>query len=222
MPYRPAVALALLGACITAAAIEPARALAHERREVGKYQLVVGFQVEPAIQGEPNGPSLRVTVPSEGGRGVEGLAETLKVTVAYGGGQPKEFPLREVRNQPGSYRADFIPTRAGTYIFTFSGTIEGMPIDERFESGPGRFDDVVPAERVQFPETVPPANEAARAARAALDRAVLAESAAADARTLALAGLSAGVLGILVGAAGLAASVRRPGRAGATAEARPR
>lgn len=30
-------------------------ALAHERRDVGKYQVVVGFIVEPAIEGQKNG-----------------------------------------------------------------------------------------------------------------------------------------------------------------------
>jgi hypothetical protein len=221
VPALAAVALlAILGGL---AVFAPTPVLAHERREVGKYQLVVGFQVEPAIQGEPNGPSLRVTVPSEGGRGVEGLADSLKVAVAYGGGQSKEFPLREVRNQPGSYHADFIPTRAGSYIFTFSGTIEGANVNEQFESGPGRFNDVESAERVQFPEAIPLGNEAARAARTANERAAEAEAAAESARTVALAGVGLGIVGILIGAAALGATVlRRPARAGRLAESEAR
>jgi hypothetical protein len=216
-------AITLLSVCAGLAALMPGTALAHERREVGKYQLVVGFQVEPAIQGEPNGPSLRVTVPSEGGKAVEGLADSLKVAVAYGGGQQKEFPLREVRSQPGSYRADFIPTRAGSYIFTFSGMIEGQSINERFESGPGRFNDVEAAEAVQFPEPVPLANEAVRTARNANDRAAEAEAAAAGARSVAMAGVGIGVVGILIGILALAASVlRRPGQAARLAESEAR
>jgi hypothetical protein len=216
-------AVTLLVAVGGLAALFPTAAFAHERREVGKYQFVVGFQEEPAIQGEPNGPSLRVTVPSEAGKGVEGLAESLKVTVAYGGGQPKEFPLREVRGQPGSYRADFIPTRAGSYIFTFSGTIEGMNVNERFESGPGRFNDVESAETVQFPETVPLANEAVRTARSANERAAEAEAAAANARSVAIAGVGIGIVGILIGAAALGASfLRRPGRGGVLVQSEAR
>ena len=53
-------------------------AFAHERRSVDKYSLVVGFNDEPALQGEPNGMQLTVTVPAESNRPVEGLADTLK------------------------------------------------------------------------------------------------------------------------------------------------
>ena len=34
---------------------------AHEGREVGKYNLTVGFMEEPAYEGIPNGISVRVT-----------------------------------------------------------------------------------------------------------------------------------------------------------------
>ena len=39
----------------------PAAALAHEGREVGQYNMVVGFRVEPALIDEPNSVYLRVT-----------------------------------------------------------------------------------------------------------------------------------------------------------------
>jgi hypothetical protein len=39
---------------------------AHEQRELGKYQLVVGFIVEPAYEGQKNGLDLRVTKLEEG------------------------------------------------------------------------------------------------------------------------------------------------------------
>jgi hypothetical protein len=213
------VASALFVSSAGLAAIQPRVAFAHERRDVGKYQLVVGFQNEPAIQGEPNGPSLRVSVPGEGGRPVEGLADTLAVQVAFGGGQPKAFPLRAVRNDPGSYGADFIPTRAGTYIFTFTGSIEGTTVNERFESGPGRFNDVEAVEAVQFPEPIPAGNDVARVARAATQRAEEAEAAAAGARTVGMIGVGLGVLGVLIGAAAFAAATsRRTVRSRALAE----
>src|SRR5439155_20802854 len=146
-------------------ALMPSASRAHERRDVGKYSLLVGFNDEPAYQGQPNGAQITVTVPSEDNRPVEGLADALKASVAFGGGQPKEFKLRSVFGKPGQYVADYIPTRAGTYIFTFTGSIEGTPINERFESGPGRFNDVESIEPLQFPETIPLANDAARVAR---------------------------------------------------------
>lgn len=186
-------------------------ALAHERRTVDKYQLVVGFNDEPAIQGELNAVQLTISVPSEGARPVEGLADTIKVSVASGGGQPKEFPIRAVSSQAGRYIADFIPTRSGAYIFNFTGSIDGTALNERFESGPGRFADVTPAEQLQFPEPVPLGNEVARTARAAADRAAAAEDVAAGARSLAVAGVVVGVVGIVVGAIALGLLVtRRP------------
>ena len=191
-------------------------ALAHERREAGKYQLVVGFNEEPALQGQPNGMQVTITVPSEGGRAVEGLADTLRASVALGGGQPREFPLRAVFGQAGRYVADFIPTRSGTYIFTFSGSIEGNPVNERFESGPGRFDDVKAVDQLQFPEAVPPGNEVARVARTADDRAAAAEEAASTARGLAIAGLVVGAVGALIGSVALGVVFsRRPASAAA-------
>src|SRR4030095_9938143 len=143
---------------IAAVSITTPAALAHERASVDKYSLVVGFNDEPALQGQPNGMQLTVTVPSEGNRSVEGLADSLKANVAFGGGQPKEFPLRAQFGQPGRYVADFIPTRPGTYIFTFTGSIEGNPISERFESGPGRFNDVEAVDTPPFAHGVPPAH----------------------------------------------------------------
>ena len=83
------------------------------------------------------------------------------------------------------------------------GRIEGNPVSERFESGPGRFNDVEAVDSLQFPEVAPPANEVARAARAADDRAGAAEEAAASARNLAIGGVAVGVVGIVIGAIAL-------------------
>src|ERR671933_347783 len=107
----------------------PGAALAHERRDVGKLQFVVGWIGEPALQGEPNGIDLRITDKASG-QPVEGAEKTLKASVAFGGGQPKEFPLRARFGQKGAYTADLIPTRSGTYLFTFSGTINGQNVNE--------------------------------------------------------------------------------------------
>lgn len=194
-------------------AVIPSVAFAHERRPVGNYSFVVGFNTEPAMQNEPNGAQLTVTVPSENNRPVEGLADALKATVAFGGGQPKEFKLRGVFGRPGVYVADFIPTRSGSYIFNFAGTIEGTPINERFESGPGRFNDVEAIGALQFPETVPPGNEIARAARSADDRAAIAEATAERAQGVATAGVVLAALAsvIAIAAVGMLLT-RRPAK----------
>jgi hypothetical protein len=191
---------AILLATIIFAAL-PLTASAHERRDVGggKYQVVVGFMVEPAILGEPNGVSLAITN-KETNKPVEGAEKTLKVAVQHGGGPAKEMPLRARFGQPGSYTADLIPTRAGVYLFTFTGDVEGVQINEKFESGPGRFNDVEDATKLQFPEPVPYAGDLQRQLRDA-------EARAAQATTLAYAGVGLGLLGTAIG---LAALLRRP------------
>src|SRR5512135_2012048 len=106
----------------------PSAALAHERRTVaGKYQFVVGFLNEPAVADQMNGIDLRIS--TSDGKPVEGLEQTLKAEVIVGGGaRTAQLPLQARFGQPGSYAAYFIPTRDGSYIFHFTGTIEGAPI----------------------------------------------------------------------------------------------
>src|SRR5579862_7473089 len=91
----PCVWVALALALMVLAAT-PLVTSAHERRVVGNYSFLVGFDSEPAVQGQPNGAQLTITVPSEDNRPVTTAADTLQATVAFGGGQPKEFPLQAV------------------------------------------------------------------------------------------------------------------------------
>jgi hypothetical protein len=133
------------------AALGPWAALAHERRAIGDYSFLVGFNAEPAIQGQMNGAQLTVTMPGEDNRPVVGLQDTLQMWVSYGDNAPKTFPLAAVGSTPGRYVAQFIPTESGTYTFMFTGTVEGLPVNEQFVSGPGRFSDVDPAASLQYP-----------------------------------------------------------------------
>lgn len=204
-----AIALAIFA--MQAAA--PGSALAHERRNVGKYTLVVGWLTEPSIEGQPNGIDLRImdTATSEP---VEGAEKTLKATVAFGGNAPKEFTLRARFGQKGAYTSDIIPTRSGAYLFEFAGAINGQNVSEKFESGPGRFNDVQSPANFQFPVAVQPASELQRAANDATARAAAAESAAAEARMIGFAGIGAGVLGLLAGGVALLARRSAPPETG--------
>lgn len=167
---------------------------AHERRTVGKYEFVVGFLNEPAYVGQPNAIDLRVT-DTEAKKPVEGLEKTLQVEVIFGG---KALPvqLRSRFGQPGAYAGDLIPTKPGAYIFHFTGTIEALKIDEKFESGPGRFGEVEDTSPLQFPEKVAAPLEMATQLKAA-------QAAAANAQTFAYVGIAVGVLGGILGALGL-------------------
>lgn len=198
--YRGVAALALALAC---ALVPSLVARAHETRAVGAYELVVGFQEEPTYVNQPNGVWLSVrTVPPSGGgaerpRGepVEGLERTLRAEVTHGAAR-RAAPLRAAFNQPGVYLGDFVPTREGDYIFTFTGTINGQRVAERFESGPGRFDSVRSLAALQFPEREPSAAELQPQLAAARGE-------AAQARTLGYLGVGSGLLGLLAGIAGL-------------------
>lgn len=200
-----AVALALLLPLFS-----PGIALAHERRNVGPYTFIVGWMGEPSLVGQPNGIDLRISKTADGSP-VEGAEKTLKAAIAFGGGQAKPFTLRTVFGKPGAYTADVIPTKAGSYIFTFTGTLEGTQVNEKFESGPGRFDDAQATDALQFPVVVPPAGQTADAANAAAQAAKDAQAKVAQAQTFGIAGIVLGLLGLALGGAALAAARRANG-----------
>lgn len=179
--------------------LAPTTTFAHERRDVGPYQFVVGFINEPALLGQPNGVDLRITR-RDGNQPVEGAHETLRVSVAHGGGPAREFPLRARFGQPGAYIADLIPTRTGVYVFTFSGQIDGETVNEVFESGPGRFSEVESPQELQFPEQVAFVGDLQTEVRAT-------EARVQQATTFGYAGTALGALGVLLG---LVALLRRP------------
>jgi hypothetical protein len=178
------IAVILLLATISAAS-------AHEHREIGEYELTVGFRTEPALVDEPNGLDLRVQRGhGDGGTPVEGLQETLQAEISYGG-ETMPLELRGVFNAPGSYTADLIPTATGTYSFRIFGTIEGMEIDETFTGGPDTFSEVVGKSQISFPAGTTDASGGATAAEA--------KDAADTAQTIAIIGLIAGLLGLAAG-----------------------
>lgn len=217
------VSRALAAAMLLAILVLPGVALAHEHREVGKYEFSVGWAVEPAFVGEKNGIELRVTHKAESGTGaaaegpkpVEGLEKTLKAEVIFGG-QKREVDLRPVFRQPGRYTTDLVPTKEGDYRFRFFGAIEGTPVNETFDSADGKFNSVKSIQPLQFPEPVPAigqVNQTAQAAnqtaQAAGQKALAAQQAAATNQTLAIAGTAAGALGILLGGLALVVGGRR-------------
>jgi hypothetical protein len=135
-------------------------AAAHERRMVGPYQFVVGWLNEPAYVGLVNSVDLRVTdtrvTPA---KAVEGLEKTLSVEVQTGGLAPLPLTVTARFGTPGAYNGHALPTATGTYTFHIKGKVEDLNVDERFESGPGRFGDVEATTALQYPTKVPAADE---------------------------------------------------------------
>lgn len=135
-------------------------ASAHERRTVGPYQFVVGWLDEPAYVGLMNSLDLRVTdtrvTPA---KAVEGLEKTLTVELQFGGLAPLPLTVTSRFGAPGAYNGYVMPTATGTYIFTIKGKVESLEINEKFESGPGRFGDIEPTTALQYPNKVPAADD---------------------------------------------------------------
>ena len=176
----------------------PSTVLAHDHRDVGKYGFTVGFLNEPVALGQPNGVDLRV-VDDAIRKPVEGVEKTLRVEI-LAGASSVQLDLTTIFRDPGHYTARFVPTAEGRYVFRFFGTIEGQRVDERFESGPGRFGE--PERLVQFPVKVADAAALQQQVQQAQAEAAVAKAAADRAGG---SGTAMGVVGIVVGALGLAA-----------------
>lgn len=141
-------------------------ALGHEQRQVGKYTLEVGWRDEPALEGMLNAVQVEVKETATG-QGVEGSEKTLRVVVSFGGGiQTFEPVIEPVFGQAGTYAGAIIPTRSGDYLFRVTGKIGQQNVDERFESGPGRFDVVRSPSTLQFPDQAGTAGALGREQRA--------------------------------------------------------
>jgi hypothetical protein len=228
----------LMMAVVAALGLTAIPVLAHEHREIGSYEFIVGFMEEPALEGSQNAVSLEVmkapeaaaneqgenpqSSPSspqdeaEGGHEeaelapVEGLESTLQVEVTHiPTGVSEVMPLRPVFGEPGHYAADLIPTAPGQYRFRFFGTVEDMNIDETFESGPDTFDNIQEAGALQFPEPLPAVREIEGAVRGTQATAQEARETASSASTLGIIGIVLGAVGVMFGIGGMVLSMRR-------------
>ena len=214
MKALPGVKFWSVVAVVAALGLASVPVFAHEQRDVGQYQFAVGFIAEPAYEGLKNGVDLRVSRENEP---VEGLEETLQVEITHvPTGASKAMNLRTIFRDPGHYTADLIPTAPGQYRFRFFGTIEGMEVDETFESGPDTFGNIESSEELQFPEPLPAVLEiegAVRGAQAtaqeAQDAAIQADNSASSASTLGIIGIVFGAVGIVSGIGGMVLSMRR-------------
>jgi len=127
-------------------------AAAHENRTVGPYALEVGWSMEPAYVNTVNAVFVEV-VDAQTSAPIEHLDKFIQVEVIVGGAAARRtFDLQPVPQEPGHYQAPFIPTAVGDYTFRVFGTIGSTKVDERFESGPGRFDPVISDSPLQFPK----------------------------------------------------------------------
>jgi hypothetical protein len=149
---RLLAAVATLAIVLSSFAFTSNVALGHERRNVGPYTFVVGWINEPSYVNLLNSLDLTVTE-TNGGKAVEGLDKTLKADLTFGGStQAQPLTLAARFGQPGKYTGYVVPTKVGDYIFHITGTIGTMSIDEKFESGPGRFGNIESTDALQYPQ----------------------------------------------------------------------
>lgn len=187
--------LSVLGAVVAAIAIA-APALAHEERIVGVYSMEVGLIDEPVYTGQKSGLEFSIF---QDAAPVEGLADTLKAQVTFGG-TSRDLPISARSEEPGWYESVFFPTAAGPYTFRIYGTIKDTAIDETFTSSPDGFGEVQNQASGQFPIQYPAAGDVARDAQQG--------AAAAGTATIGLVVGGAGLLIALV-ALGLAFAAQR-------------
>jgi hypothetical protein len=186
---RVLATMAAIAIVASSFAINTNVALGHERRVVGPYTFVVGWLNEPGYVNFMNSLDLTVTE-TNGAKAVEGLDKTLKADLTFGGtttAQPLNLAARF--GLPGHYSGFVLPTKVGDYTFHITGTVGTTNVDEKFESGPGRFGSIESTDPLQYPAKV--ISNADLAAR--LDQL----------QTLVIVGIVLGGLALLASAAGL-------------------
>ena len=165
-------------------------AAAHERRTVGPYTFVVGWIVEPAYVNQLNALDLTVTETATT-KAVEGLEKTLKAELIAGGGSAiKPLTIATRFGLPGKYQGQVVPTKVGDYTFHITGTVGTTNIDEKFESGPGRFGGIEDIAPLQFPNALPSNSDLAAKLDDANTRLTMALALAAVALVLSVASLA--------------------------------
>lgn len=204
----------------TWAVIAPGPAPAHEPRDGGPVRFVVGWGDEPAYTGFKN--SVQVTITEASGAPVTDIGDTLRVEVIKGA---DKITLPLVANfragafgSPGDYRAWLVPTRPGPYTFRLTGAIRGQNVAESFTSSKTTFNEVEDATSIAFPVKDPSTGQLATRIDREVPRLQAALSEAQDradgARTLALAGVVVGTVGLLAAVSALVAARRRGGGGG--------
>ena len=217
MKARKRAVLAVVALAAALVFLPGTAALAHEIRNVGKYQFTVGFGVEPAYLDQKNFVQFFLHERATG-KPVTDLGDSLRVAVAFGQAT-KELALEPGFDAdtglgtPGEYDAFFFPTAPGKYTFHFTGSIRGQSIDESFSSGPTTFSEVEDPSSVEFPVTEPAIGQVAglvtQLERRVGDRVHAVSDDAHSAKTLGLIGVIVGALGLVTAAAALFAARKR-------------
>jgi len=213
MKRRIAVAMAaLVGLPALLVALSAGPASAHQLKQVGKFDFLVGFGNEPAYLGQENFVQAFISYASTG-QPVTNIGNSLKLAVEKDG-KSMQFPLEPSFDPDaglgtkGEYDAFFFPTALGAYTFHFTGSLQGQKIDVSFTSGPDTFAEVTDPTTVQFPNKVPTLSQVNDKLSAEIPR-LHAEAAAAasDATSQASTAKTLGIVGVVLGGIALIVAV---------------
>jgi hypothetical protein len=177
---------------------------AHDRKIVGALTVVLGWATEPAYSGAPN--AVIVSLSDRSGP-IAKADGSLTVEVTFGS-ERISLTLEPVPNRAHEFHAPLVPTRAGTYTFRVTGTINGQPIDVTSTCSETTFHCVSDTTAIQFPVKDPTVGQLVERVDRALPRAADAGAAAAAARTLAWTALAVSVCGLAAAAAALVSTKR--------------
>jgi hypothetical protein len=207
--FRVGVALAMFMSAIATFALAAGPASAHEQRQVGAYQLTVGWAHEPTYTGVEN--AVQIFVKDAKGNPIDDLGDPPSLKVQLINGSQTSDPLDLMASfdpdtglgTHGEFDAAIVPTVPGDYTFHFTGSINGQNIDQKFTSSDKTFDPVKDPTEIQFPAKVPSNGQLAQSVSRLDTRATTAAKNAKDsadtAKTLAIVGIAVGV--VLGGAA---------------------
>jgi hypothetical protein len=179
-------------------------ASAHQVVVTGKYQLTVGWNIEPTYAGQVNAVYLGVKDAATL-KPLDDIGNDLRVTVSTGNQkftplQPElSFDSDTGLGMHGVYLASIIPTTPGVYTFTFTGSINGQAVNKSFTSSDSTFDDVVDPTAVQFPTRLPTVGELSTNAQRLNTRIAAAESKASSAHNSASTATTLAIVALIVG-----------------------
>ena len=192
-------ALSLLSLVGGSLLMQSGGAEAHERRAVAQYTFVVGWVGEPAILNQPNAIDLRISR-TDGAVPVTGLEQTVKAEASIDG-KSSDIPLRPRSNTPGAYDGRMVPTKLGAYTFKFTGTVEGMALNETFTAGTGTFGLIEGGN--QFPDPLV-SNQQLDETVSGLEQRIVTLEAADSGGGNADTAMLVGIAGVVIGVIGLA------------------
>jgi hypothetical protein len=180
-------------------------ASAHESREVGEYEFVVGWYDEPVYTGGKNGPEVFISELESGDPITEKLPVELECEVIFGE-ESTAVTMEPAFDDPSHFEAHVAPTRPGEYTFHITGTVGDQEVDEEFTSGPETFSSPVDLKEIQFPVQDPSTADLAErldqeTARAQEEAAAAGENVSDDvdtARTVAFIALGLGVIAVIL------------------------